>query len=425
MAASGRKTGARRAAGGRILEELKRANRRLIAQQRSVIEEERLKVLLKMAGATAHELNQPLTALLGGIELLRSGAPAGDAELARLEAAARRIAEVVEQIQALRMDPVRVPDAAAAVFHPRGEIRVLSVEDSEADFLRLKACLDQIGNIRVRRAADPAAAYRAIGEEPFDLILLDYVLPGATALDVMGRLQAQNIGVPVVIFTGQGDEIIASRTIQAGAYDYLPKFQLSAEALAKAIHNTLEKHRLRQEVEAMTRRLSEMAIRDELTGLYNKRFFSEAIDREIDRAARYGQKLSLAMADVDHFKRVNDGFGHAAGDYVLRRVGGTILNSTRKSDIPCRFGGEEFAVILPDIGLEQAVVFGERLRRQVGAVSFEAEGIPLRVTLSLGIAQYDPARRMRPEDLVQAADERLYQAKRAGRDRVVTAAPAA
>jgi two-component system cell cycle response regulator len=273
----------------------------------------------------------------------------------------------------------------------------------------------------VHHAPDSDSAFQAIGRTPFDPIFLDYVLPGATALDVMHKLHELCIATPVVIFTGQGDEIIASQTIQAGAYDYLPKSQLSSQALAKIITNTLEKRRLRREVEMMTQRLSEMAIRDELTGLYNKRYFTEALEREIDRAQRYGQKLSLCMADLDHFKQVNDSYGHPAGDCVLKKVGAVILRSTRKSDIACRYGGEEFAIILPDISLDQAVKFGERLRRQVNAVPFEPEGWPFGVTISLGVAQYDSDGKMDFSRFVQEADERLYRAKSAGRNRVVSA----
>jgi two-component system cell cycle response regulator len=403
------------------IEELKRANRQIIEQQRSVIEEERLKVLLQMAGATVHELNQPLTALLGGIELLQGGGEVSGEDLARLSNAGCRIAEVVKKIQAMEYDPRRPILGAPSASARPGDIAVLSVEDAPEDFERLRRGLAEIGVSRVRHAATAAAAFEEMGRGPLDIVFLDYFLPDATALDIMKKMRLEAVEAAVVILTGQGDEIIASQTIQAGAYDYLPKSQLSAESLAKAIRNTLEKHRLRGEIESMTRRLSEMAIRDDLTGLYNKRYFTEALDREIDRALRYGQKLSLCMADIDHFKAVNDSYGHPAGDGVLRQLGALIQNSTRKSDISCRYGGEEFAIILPDINAVQAAKFAERLRRQIEALPLEPEGRPIRVTISLGIAQYDAESPMDLDAFVRAADDRLYHAKKKGRNCVVSA----
>ncbi len=164
--------------------------------------------------------------------------------------------------------------------------------------------------------------------------------------------------------------------------------------------------------------LAELARRDPLTGLANRRAFEEALRREVARARRGGEPLAVAALDVDHFKRVNDAHGHAAGDAVLAAVAARAAGALRAGDLLARVGGEEFAALLPGAGLAAAAEVAERIRAALAAAPVEAGGRPLRVTASLGCAA------LLPEDadgaaLLARADARLYDAKRAGRDRVV------
>ena len=158
----------------------------------------------------------------------------------------------------------------------------------------------------------------------------------------------------MVVITGQGDELIASRIIQAGAYDYLPKAKVSGKALLRIISNALEKAGLKREMRMAQQKLAEMSVRDELTGMFNRRYFREALEREVSGAQRYGHGLALCMIDLDHFKRVNDTHGHLCGDRVLHEFGRLLNDTIRKYDVGCRYGGEEFAVILPDTSLDKA-----------------------------------------------------------------------
>ncbi|MGV8079540.1 MAG: diguanylate cyclase [Syntrophales bacterium] len=168
--------------------------------------------------------------------------------------------------------------------------------------------------------------------------------------------------------------------------------------------------------------LYEMAITDELTGLYIRRYFNVKLDSEFRRAKRYGHRLTLAMCDLDHFKSVNDSFGHQMGDKVLQSVAGLLKAHARESDIPARFGGEEFVVILPETNGEGGMIFGERIRNAVAGS--KVEGYPSQITISIGLATF-------PEDadsiqtLIRAADAALYEAKEKGRNRVRRFVPAA
>jgi diguanylate cyclase (GGDEF)-like protein len=181
----------------------------------------------------------------------------------------------------------------------------------------------------------------------------------------------------------------------------------------------IEKDRsLLQESEA---RMQELAVRDSLTGLFNRRYMEETLEREISRAQREHRSLGVIMTDVDSFKHINDAFGHALGDAVLARVGELLERHIRKSDVACRFGGDEFILILPECSLEDAVLRAQTLRRTVEEASFMFDGTDIgQVTLSMGVSAL-PSHGGTAADLLRAADKALYDAKRGGRNCVVTA----
>jgi diguanylate cyclase (GGDEF)-like protein/PAS domain S-box-containing protein len=164
--------------------------------------------------------------------------------------------------------------------------------------------------------------------------------------------------------------------------------------------------------------LREMALRDGLTGLYNRRYLEDVFSRELHRAERSGKPVSVVMIDIDHFKRFNDQHGHDAGDFVLSAVARAISNNIRPSDIACRYGGEELAVVLPETTLECARDRAEHMRRAIRETNLTHAGQTLPApTASFGVAVY-PANGTKPADLLKAADQALYRAKQAGRDRV-------
>jgi diguanylate cyclase (GGDEF)-like protein/PAS domain S-box-containing protein len=167
--------------------------------------------------------------------------------------------------------------------------------------------------------------------------------------------------------------------------------------------------------------LREQAMRDPLTNLYNRRYMDETLARELARVGRKGAPLSLVMIDIDHFKRLNDMAGHAAGDAVLKRVARQLMSGVRREDVACRFGGEEFALVLPELTLDGAAERAESLRREIEAAVEEVAGKAIgSITASFGVACF-PAHGSSGDELVRAADAALYQAKTRGRNRVVVA----
>ena len=270
-----------------------------------------------------------------------------------------------------------------------------------------------------------AEASNLLEANEIDLILMSYILPDGNALEFIETMDDKSREIPLVVITGSGDEMTATRVIQAGAADYLPKGFMTKESLSRSVSNALEKGRLNKELKVVRERLTEMATIDDLTDLYNRRYAMETLEGEMERAKRYPAPLALCMIDLDHFKNVNDSYGHAAGDAVLTEVGRLLKNSLRQSDTACRYGGEEFVLILPNTDEKGAMVFCERLREKVARHAFKrdvqspkSDEVSLEVTISIGVAQYDNTLDQAPADLVERADSAMYKAKEGGRNRV-------
>jgi diguanylate cyclase (GGDEF)-like protein len=170
---------------------------------------------------------------------------------------------------------------------------------------------------------------------------------------------------------------------------------------------------------ALQAQLREQAIRDAVTGLFNRRYLEETLERELSRAARDGVPISAVMMDIDHFKNLNDAHGHKAGDLMLRAIGDLLRNQTRQADVACRYGGEEFVIVLPGVTLEVACRRAEQLRSNVEALRIEYEGATLTATVSVGVA-VSPDHGVNSDDLLRVADMALYAAKERGRNHVVS-----
>jgi diguanylate cyclase (GGDEF)-like protein len=185
----------------------------------------------------------------------------------------------------------------------------------------------------------------------------------------------------------------------------------------------IERGRAMEQLERVLGELREQAATDPLTGLYNRRYLWEFLRREWIRAKRKDNSLAVIMIDLDHFKRINDTHGHEAGDFVLTAIAGLLRNQIRSSDIVCRYGGEEFALVLPEASLDNVRLRAEHIRAAIKHLDFTHEGVPLGgITASLGVALF-PHHADSPDSLIRAADEALYEAKGVGRDRTVFSPP--
>jgi two-component system cell cycle response regulator len=252
-----------------------------------------------------------------------------------------------------------------------------------------------------------------------DLILLDVDMPVVTGFELCRQLKEHTAlaQIPVIVLTGAAETYTKVQGFDLGAIDYVTKPFDPAElrARVRAALRTKRYHDL----------LSARSNVDGLTAIWNRSYFNQRIGEEVAAARRYARVLSLVMLDIDHFKALNDDYGHPFGDQVLQRVGELLHTMLRQTDAPCRYGGEEFGLILTETDQGGAIVTAERIRVALAALTFRPKDRPVSVTGSFGVASSTLLEKDKLDavHLVMAADDALYEAKKSGRDRVCVAKP--
>ena len=304
--------------------------------------------------------------------------------------------------------------------------RILLVEDSESQGSSIKRSLEKMGYAVLWARSGVEGLQLARAEKP-DAVLLDVVMSDMDGFSVCRwlKLHADTRTIPVIMLTVKREVQYRVEGLNVGADDYLPK-PFADEELEARIFAALRARTAQQELqernlqlETMLHRVEALAITDPLTGLFNRRRFSDVLKREWAVSKRYGQALSCLMLDLDRFKNVNDQHGHEAGDQVLKEIAQVMAGNLREVDVPARYGGEEFAILLPHTSLESALIVANRIGAIIGRLTFRIAEHEVRITASIGVASTADAGVERAEDLVRAADQALFRAKREGRDRVV------
>jgi two-component system cell cycle response regulator len=339
----------------------------------------------------------------------------------------------------------RIENTRAELLHSRVSegATILVVDDSRTQLDWLVQVLSREG-YRVVTAMDGRDAIRRVRSDPPDLVLLDMILPDMDGLEVLRIIKARGEDefIPVILLSVKSDLDSRVSGLRIGADDFLAKPFADAEVLARSAA-MLRIKGLQDQLRDAKAKLQLASITDGLTGLYNHRHFQDELRKEVNRAQRYSDPISLIMIDLDHFKRVNDRFGHPFGDQVLKETANLIRASLREPDISARYGGEEFAIILPKTHLTGALTVAERIWRGMATKAHHADpakvsqneeadspegalGEPrakgkehdVTVTASIGIAFYPSKDVTNAELLVKYADEALYRAKREGRNMI-------
>jgi len=299
-------------------------------------------------------------------------------------------------------------------------VRALVADDVTASRILLQKVLTKWG-YEVTMAATGEEAWKILtGDSPPDLAVLDWMMPELDGVEVCRRVRALDLPSPpyLILLTSRGDKQDIATGLEAGAADYVQKpfdhDELRARLLVGRRFAELNRKLLDTQ-----RELRRQALTDPLTHIHNRRSILMRLKEEMARAPRQGLPLSIGTLDIDHFKAVNDSYGHAAGDLVLQTVAERALKALRAYDALGRIGGEEFLVVMPGVGPRDAEIVLERLRRTVRATPVKVQSKDLQVTVSIGGAVSEGESM---DELLNRADEALYRAKGSGRDRVVMAA---
>jgi two-component system, cell cycle response regulator len=300
---------------------------------------------------------------------------------------------------------------------------VLIAEDDPVSRKLLEKSLSRAG-YAVSSAENGREALELLNRTFFPFVITDWMMPEMNGMQLCQEIRRTEFPgyIYIVLLTALDSKDDIIHGLEAGADDYLTKPFHQAELIAR-----LNTGRRILELERSLRQANEeiriLSVTDPLTGVFNRGYINSHLPDEVMRARRYGRALSIIMCDIDHFKRVNDAYGHQAGDAVLQQFAAGLRQLVRTNvDWVARYGGEEFLIVLPETGLAGATSAAERLRQHTERLAISFESQELHITASFGVAGYDeaPYAEFRAETLIADADSGLYRAKKAGRNRVVT-----
>jgi diguanylate cyclase (GGDEF)-like protein len=284
---------------------------------------------------------------------------------------------------------------------------ILLVDDSATNIQLLAACLKDDYQLKIATSGEQCLQIAPKQPLP-DLILLDIEMPGLNGYEVCKQLKDQELtaDIPVIFVTARETNADEEKGLSLGAVDYF----------TKPIHPAIVVARVRTHMTLKIQRdkLEKLALHDQLTNLYNRYYMLDIAKHKVAKAIRHQHKFCVLMIDIDHFKSVNDEHGHMTGDAILKATAKQLLKASRQEDIVCRWGGEEFLILLDACELEDAVRKANKLRQ----VIFDLNPHGIKTTISLGAAEFCETGEENFDNLLKRADEALYRAKNAGRNRV-------
>jgi len=297
---------------------------------------------------------------------------------------------------------------------------VLIIDDSEAVRERIIKTLESFNLfVRYYEAEDGLEGFKKLLSSPVDIILCDLEMPRIDGFKFLNMLKSRPDlqDTPVIMLTGMGDRELKIKGLQQGASDYITK-PFDPDELVARVKIHLKIKNLQDDLKRTNELLLELSNTDHLTGLFNRRYLMEALEKEVQRSVRKGGNLSLIMLDIDHFKQVNDAFGHLQGDIVLQKVAVQLQKELRSYGVASRYGGEEFIAVLPDATLKEAIFVADRVRMSIQKAKFSGALSKLSLTVSMGVALFSAEGNSTVDGFIKMADDALYRAKANGRNRV-------
>lgn len=289
--------------------------------------------------------------------------------------------------------------------------KILVVDDNKLNICILSDILQKEG-YDVYPLSDGTLVMKQVLSIQPDAILLDIIMPQIDGLDVCAALKStdETKSIPVIMVTSITEGTVLRKAFDIGAFDYIKKPFDQIEIIAR-LNSALRFYDQQKQLEVL-------AMRDGLTSLYNHRMIMELLETESNKAIQLQIPIAFLMFDIDNFKRINDTYGHKAGDLILRDTAKVLQNTSDVSDLIGRYGGEEFCIILMNQSLEFVLSLSEKLRQSIETHDFVVDNSNIHITTSIGISYQKPDATFSQNDIVIAADKNLYKAKRNGRNRV-------
>ncbi|MBO6503231.1 MAG: PleD family two-component system response regulator [Kordiimonadaceae bacterium] len=297
---------------------------------------------------------------------------------------------------------------------------VLIVDEQERVVERIAKALEGVGDVSFVPGGEDAADRAR--EKNYDLIIVSLTMRDTDGLRVCSKLRSfeETRHVPILVMVDDGNTKLLVRALEMGVNDYVVRPVDKLEFLAR-VKTQLKRKRFADKLWENFHLSMQLATTDAVTGLYNRHYLTSHLDTRMDAAQKQGKDLSILMMDIDHFKKVNDTFGHAVGDKVLKEFAARVGRNIRGVDLAARYGGEEFVVMMPETPADWALMIGNRLREEIASKSFDFD-LPegeISVTVSIGVATSKEGQT--PAQLLEEADKALYEAKAGGRNQVVVA----
>jgi len=341
--------------------------------------------------------------------------------IARVRSLARLKMMVDElRMRALTSREIGIQDPENAAIADTGRSgKILIVDDRVSSYERLSSMLADQHAVEVE--PNPNEALFRVAEGNYDLVVVSLALENYDALRLCSQLRSldRTRNVSILAITDGEDDTRMNRGLEIGINDYLTR-PIDKNELQARVRTQIRKKRYTERLRDNVQMSIELAITDSLTGLYNRRYMESHLTTLVEQAATRGKPLTALVLDIDYFKAINDTHGHDAGDDVLRDFATRIRKAIRGIDLACRYGGEEFVIVMPETDMAVATVVAERLRRRIASERFSIQqgASAIEVTISVGIATLDTADDT-AASILKRADQALYRAKRDGRNRVV------
>jgi two-component system cell cycle response regulator len=294
--------------------------------------------------------------------------------------------------------------------------RILIIDDDPASLEIIMEPLRWEG-YDIRGVTSGAEALEILTTWTPHIVILDWLEPTMSGIKILESIREKIVQISCIFVSANSNTDAIIKGLDSGADDYIVKPFVPLEFLAR-VRTHLRMRDLNEQLMFANERLKELVDIDDLTGLFNMRSFYQKLEFEMERAKRYNREVAVVMMDMDYFKTVNDGHDHLFGSYVLSEVGKIIKANTRNIDIPARYGGDEFLIVLSETNHEGVMYFCDRLRQNIEKTTFVNGSDSIKLTSSIGFSVLEPGEYVNPRELVRRADHALYDSKRAGRNRV-------